>query len=137
MDQKEKKERNECTDDLFLILAFTIIDSPLFSGTFLKIIHRHECEVKLNAKMLCYDKAINTYAHTNVLQKTFALGTYHSYQSEKCRMSPANTVHTTNEWLMEHDEKSLLGDVCTSSTRAMQLAELPLILQVLKGPSSQ
>lgn len=55
----------------------------------------------------------------------------------ECPQPTQTGTATTNEWLVEHEEKSLLSDVCTSSTRAMQLAELPLILQVLKGPSTQ
>lgn len=73
-----------------MILAFAIF--VIFSSTFWETIYRQKSEGKFNAKMPCYDKAITTYMRAHVLQKTFALGTFNSYQSGKCIMSAANTV---------------------------------------------
>ncbi|GAA6100444.1 uncharacterized [Tachysurus ichikawai] len=85
--------------------------------------------------MLCYDKAFTTYPHTcSKRPLLLAHLTATKQENAECHQRTQTGTATTNEWLMEHEEKSLLSDVCTSSTRAMQLAELSLILQVLKRP---
>lgn len=88
--------------------------------------------------LLCYNTAITTYAHACSTRPLLLahLTAFNQGNAESHQPTQFGTA-TTNEWLIEHEQKSLLSDMCISSTRAMQLAEVPLILQVLKGPSSQ